>query len=183
MHPISAQSPGVLTASSAAKIDLLAPVARFSLRARGDLAPFSQALGLSLPAKIGMRAKQGEVEVLCLGPDEWVILAATDQAPGLAAAMAAIYPAYPHSFVDISGREITLAITGSCATELLTLGMPRDPESILPGEGRRIAFDGMTVVLWRDEAEAYRMDIWHSFAPHLLGLLETGCRELAAEPA
>ena len=90
---------------------------------------------------------------------------------------------HPHSLVDISAREVTLTIEGPKAAELLTLGCPRDIATIAPGEGRRTLFDGATVVLWRDAADRFRMDIWNSFAPHVAQLLQTGCKELAAEPA
>ena len=72
---------------------------------------------------------------------------------------------------------------GPKAAELLTLGCPRDIATIPPGEGRRTLFDGATVVLWRDAADRFRIDVWNSFASHIGHLLETGCKELAAEPA
>ena len=172
-------SPGLLVETSAACIHCVTPTARLSLRARGDLSPLEQALGLSIPQKIGQRASVGDIEMLCIGPDEWTIVASN--AEPIVSACGAIYETSPHSLVDISGREVTLEIKGSQATELLTIGMPRNPDSIATGEGRRVAFDGMSVVLWRDAEQSYRMDIWNSFATHLFHLLETGCREFAAE--
>ncbi len=102
---------------------------------------------------------------------------------GILSSCAEVYATLPHSLVDVSGREVTFLIDGPRATELLTLGMARDPDSIAAGEGRRTNFDGVTVTIWRDAESAYRMDVWHSFAPHVRHLLETGCRELAAEAA
>lgn len=180
-HPLSARTPGVLAQVGETRVHLADPVARFSLRARGDLAALDTALGLTLPRRIGRRADAVGRSALCLGPDEWVIHAPVDDAPAIVAACAGVYDALPHSLVDVSGREVSLVIEGPRAAELLTLGMPRDPESIAPGEGRRIKFDGVTVILWRDAPDRFRMDIWHSFAPHLLGLLDTGTREFAAE--
>ncbi|MCA8883116.1 MAG: sarcosine oxidase subunit gamma [Rhodobacteraceae bacterium] len=180
-HPLSLVSPGTLAQTAAARVALRAPCARLSLRARGDLAPLDAALGLPLPRQIGQRAGTDGREALRLGPDEWVLLDAPDRAAAIEAACAAIYDTAPHSLVDISGREVTFGIDGPRAVDLMTLGMARDPDSIAPGSGRRTAFDGVTVVLWRDGDTAFRMDVWHSFAPHVLHLLETGCRELAAE--
>ena len=179
--PVSSFTPQTLAETSAARVQLAAPRARLSLRARGDLSPLNTALGLTLPDRIGQRSTAGEIDALCLGPDEWMLQAPEAQAESLQSACAEVYGTLPHSLVDVSGREVTFAIDGPRAVELLTLGMARDPESIAAGEGRRIAFDGVTVVLWRDGEAAFRMDIWHSFAPHVLHLLETGCRELAAE--
>lgn len=179
--PLSALAPTFLIETAAARVALAAPCARLSLRARGNLAPLEAALGLTLPVKIGRRTGAGGVEALCLGPDEWMLHAPEAMVPGIAASCAAVYPNLPHSLVDVSAREVTLVIEGARALELLTIGMPRDPESIALGEGRRTNFDGVTVILWRDDETRFRMDVWHSFSVHLLHLLETGCRELAAE--
>lgn len=190
-QPFATMAPTVLIETAAARVSLAAPTGRLSLRARGDLAPLNAALGLSLPTKIGQRAETetnadadgaGPLQVLCLGPDEWSILAPLDTVGDLQAACAAVYASLPHSLVDISGRETSLVIDGPRADELLSIGCPRDLDSIPVGEGRRTNFDDVAVVLWRDGPTAFRMDIWHSFSSHLYQLLETGCRELAAEP-
>jgi len=139
------------------------------------------ALGLSLPGRIGQRSAEGALEALRLGPDEWVLLARPEDAESLTAACAAVYPDLPHSLVDISAREMTFVIEGDRATELLTIGCPRDIATIPTGEARRTVFDGATVILWRDAPTRIRMDCWNSFAPHLYELLEIGAREIAAE--
>ena len=179
--PLSSLEPSVLAESAAARVTLAPPRARLSLRARGDLKPLETALGLTLPGRIGQRAEAGEVGALRFGPDEWMLHLTEGAVDGVLSSCAGVYETLPHSLVDVSGREVTFLIDGARATELLTLGMARDPESIAVGEGRRTNFDGATVTIWRDADSAYRMDVWHSFAPHVLHLLETGCRELAAE--
>ncbi|SNY94141.1 sarcosine oxidase subunit gamma [Cohaesibacter sp. ES.047] len=177
--PISSITPGVLASSHAAEVTLAAPCGRLSIRARGDVAPFSAALGLSLPGKIGSIASNGETRAICLGPDEWALHMASDAVPTIIEAFAGLYAENPHSLVDISGREISLLISGPQATDLLTIGTPRDIASIPVGEGRRTLFDCATVVLWRSSETRFQMDIWNSFAPHLIGLLKTGCAEFA----
>ena len=180
---ISSLAPGVVVETSAARVSVLGGEGRLSLRARGDLAALNAALGLTLPDRIGRRAAAGAVEAIRLGPDEWTLLVAADAVAGVAAACAAAYAAHPHSLVDISGREVTLLIEGPKAVELLTLGCPRDIAAIPAGEGRRTLFDGASVVLWRDAADRFRIDVWNSFAGHVADLLETGCKELAAAHA
>ncbi|GHG99164.1 sarcosine oxidase subunit gamma family protein [Pseudodonghicola xiamenensis] len=179
--PISSFMPGVLTASAAARVGFAHRCARFSLRARGDLAPLEAALGLSLPDRIGQRTSAGEREVLCLGPDEWVLHAPESDATAITAACAGVYADHPHSLVDISGREVSFVIDGPRGAELLTLGCARDLDTIAVGEGRRTLFDGATVILWRDADNNFRLDCWTSFATHLFHLLDTGVRELGAE--
>ena len=177
---LSPLSPGVLVETSACVVRLAPQTARLSLRARGDLSSLEAALGMTLPDRIGRRAKAGDLEALRLGPDEWLLLAPESDAEKLFAACAVVYPDNPHSLVDISAREMTFVLEGEGAAELLTIGCPRDIASIPEGGARRTVFDGATVILWRDAPTRYRMDCWNSFAPHLLQLLETGAREIAA---
>lgn len=175
-------TPGPLATSSAASVTLLAPVGRFSLRLSETDAPaLSRAIGADLPGRIGGRTRVGTTDVLCLGPDEWLILVAEADAPRLTEACARLYAEVPHSLTDISDREVSVLIEGPKAAELLTLGCPRDIDRLKEGEGRRTLMDGATVVLWRDGAQNFRLDVWRSFAPHVIALLETGCAELAAE--
>lgn len=175
-------TPGPLAESGAVSVSLLAPIGRFSLRARAaDMPVLSKAVGVDLPTKIGARANIGTVEILCLGPDEWHVLVAESDAPRLVERCASVYADAPHSLTDISDREVSVRIEGPKAAELLTLGCPRDLDRIAEGEGRRTLMDGATVVLWRDGKDSFRLDMWRSFAPHVVALLETGCAELAAE--
>lgn len=162
-------------------VEELAPIGRLSLRVRApERAAVSAALGLDLPGRIGDRAETDEVAALCLGPDEWVLTAPEAARDRIVAELAAVYPAAPHSLTDISDREIGFRIAGPGAATLLSIGCPRDLDRLEPGRGVRTLFDSVTVVLWRDGPELFRMDAWRSFAPHVRGLLETGRSELAA---
>lgn len=174
---ISSLNPGRLVSSAGVDIDLLPLGGRISLRARGDLTPLEGALGLPLPPRIGARNQKAGIEALCLGPDEWVLLV-NGGADDVMAALAGL--AHPHSATDISAREVVLQIEGAGAATLLSIGCPRDIASIPEGQGRRTVFDGVSVTLWRDGPDCFRMDIWNSFAPFVIQTLETGCRELAA---
>ncbi len=171
-----------LASSRAATVSLLAPVVRFSLRVGADERDaLSSALSVPLPARIGQCSRQGETEILSLGPDEWLVLASESKAAGIMEACAAIYADAPHSLTDISDREVTLLVEGPKADELMTLGCPRDLDHLPEGEARRTVFDGVSVVLWRDGLQRFRIDVWRSFAPHVMSLLTTGCGELALE--
>lgn len=184
MNPaLAALTPGASVATTAARVSVAPPRGRLSLRARAGLDALEAALGLPLPARIGRRTQAGELEAIRLGPDEWTLTCPSASVAGMEAACAAIYATHTHSLVDISGREVSILVEGPRAAELLTLGCAREIEAIPVGEGRRTLFDGATVVLRRDSADRFRLDAWRSFAPHLLHLLETGCRELAAEMA
>ncbi|MCF3975032.1 sarcosine oxidase subunit gamma [Paracoccus salsus] len=161
------------------QIEELAPAARFSLRVRPDgRAALAQALGLDLPGGIGDRTADGGREALCLGPDEWLILA--PEAAPLAKAAASVYADAPHSLTEISDREITLRLSGPQVLDLLASCCPRDVEAMPEGRGCRTVYDSATVTLWRDGPTEFRMDVWRSFLPHVLGLMALTKAELQA---
>lgn len=178
----NAFTPGPIVASGPVKLTLMAPVARFSLRLRAANIPVvSKAIGVDLATTVGERATSGATETICLGPDEWTIITKPDDAETLVKACADVYGSATHSLTEISAREVTVRIEGERAAELLTIGCPRDIDSIPVGGGCRTVIDGVTVVLWRDADQSFRMDIWRSFALHVIDLLCTGCKEFAAE--
>lgn len=157
----------------------LAPALRLSLRVKpAHRATLGQALGLDLPLRVGERAQSGDTQALCLGPDEWLILA--PEGAALADAARAVYAAAPHTLVDISDREVTLRLTGPAVLDLLAACCPRHVAAMPVGSAARTVFDSATVVLWRDGPADFRMDVWRSFAPHVRSLLAQVQGELAA---
>lgn len=167
--------------SVAVSIEDVPPTARFSLRVRETgRAAAGDALGLELPTRIGDVARQGERAAVCLGPDEWLVTAPESARDGIASAFADLYERTPHSLVEISDREVTFRVSGPGALTVMTIGCPRDLSRVAPGRAVRTVFDNASVILWRDAEDAFRLDVWRSFAPHLRDLLDTGRAELAA---
>lgn len=154
---------------------------RLALRVRpGNRAALAGALALDLPASVGLRARAEGAEVLCLGPDEWVVLADADapRAAALVAASGEAHARIPHSLVEISDREVTLRLSGPQALTALTTACPRDVEAMPVGQGARTLFDTATVTLWRDDRQEFRMDVWRSFLPHVRAILGQVTTEL-----
>lgn len=166
-------------AAAAIRIEDAAPALRLSLRVKpAHRDAVGRALGLDLPARVGQRAQAGDIQALCLGPDEWLI-AAPEGAP-LADAARAVYADAPHSLVDISDREITLRLSGPAVLNLLAACCPRNLAAMAVGSAARTVFDSATVILWRDGPADFRMDVWRSFAPHVRSLLAQAQAEIAA---
>ncbi|MFZ1470264.1 MAG: sarcosine oxidase subunit gamma family protein [Paracoccaceae bacterium] len=160
-------------------VAVLPPVARLNLRiAPSDLAAASAAFGLPLPGNIGQGAAKADRAAWCLGPDEWLLHAAETDQTAVTAAFAAVRAASPHSLTVISDREFTIAITGPRAQELLTVGCPLDLSRMAPGTAKRTLFDSAQVVLIRDAEDAFRIEVWRSFFPHVHELLGIATREL-----
>lgn len=171
----------VTTATSAgATVGRLPPVARLNLRVRPEgEAAASKALGVTLPGRIGEGATGGARSAWKLGPDEWLLHAPEPEEAAIAAAFAAIRHDVPHSLTVISDREVTLSVTGAGAAELLSTGCPIDLSRLGPGQAKRTLFDSVQVVLIRDSQDAFRLEVWRSFAPHVEDLLQLAARELA----
>ena len=156
------------------------PVARFNLRiAPADLAVASKAFGLSLPTKIGQGAQKADRAAYCIGPDEWLLHASEADQQAVVAAFDKARAKTPHSLVVISDREMTIGINGPAAAELLSVACPLDLSRIPVGGAKRTVFDYAQVVLIRDSEDAFRLEVWRSFVPHVQGLLQIATRELA----
>ena len=162
-------------------LGFLPAVARFSLRiAPADLATASNAFGFELPSRIGEASGKGSRRALCLGPDEWLLWAGEAEQGAIEEAFAASYGAAPHSLVSIGDREVGLFVEGPEAATLLSVGCPIDLDRLAVGSGKRTVFDGVQVVLFRESAERFTLEVWRSFVPHVWELLNTANRELIA---
>ncbi|WP_425101418.1 sarcosine oxidase subunit gamma [Tropicibacter sp. S64] len=169
-----------VTSFAGVSVTQLAPVARFNLRiAPSDLGVASQAFGIDLPTRIGQGTRNGDRAAYCIGPDEWLLHAAEADQPSIVAAFDKARAGTPHSLVVISDRELTIGITGPAARELLSTGCPLDLSRLTVGGAKRTVFDSAQMVLIRDGEDAFRIEVWWSFYPHVRGLLDIAARELA----
>ncbi|ABG31328.1 sarcosine oxidase subunit gamma [Roseobacter denitrificans] len=164
----------------AVSVSVLPPVARFNLRiAPADLSVASKAFGLDLPGKIGQGAKKGDRAAYCIGPDEWLLHAGEADQEAIVAVFDAVRAKTPHSLTVISDRELTIGIKGSAAIDLLAVGCPLDLARMAVGTAKRTVFDYAQIVLIRDAEDAFRVEVWRSYFPHVHGLLEIGVTELS----
>jgi sarcosine oxidase, subunit gamma len=169
------------TAPGPVSIGFLPETARFNLRIDpASLEAASEAFGLALPSRIGEASSQGSRRALCLGPDEWILWAGEAEGGAIEDAFASLYDTAPNSLVSVSDREIALFLQGPEAATLLSVGCPIDLDRIAPGSGKRTVIDNVQVVLFREAAERWTLEVWRSFLPHVWELLNTANRELAA---
>lgn len=160
-------------------VSTLPPVARFNLRISPcDLAEASRAFGLNLPDRIKRSVSRKDRAAWCLGPDEWLLHGPQVEQAAIVAAFAAMRASVPHSLTVISDREITIGISGPGAVDLLSVGIPIDLAHLPPGTGQRTVFDCAQVVLIRDGAQDFRVEVRRSFFPYVRERLETARAEL-----
>lgn len=157
-------------------IELADEKARFSLRLReANISAFSEATGLSLPSQIGATDISNDQIIMCLGPDEWQLIAS----PGAKSQVketCAKYTASPFSLVDVSHRNVAFHISGERAVDLINVGCPLDLDlAAFPvGKCTRTIFERTEIVLMREAEQKFHTEIWRSFAPYFLSVLSNG---------
>ncbi|RUM98436.1 sarcosine oxidase [Pseudaminobacter arsenicus] len=167
---------------SALAIAMADDCTRFSLRiAEEGIAQAGKAFGVALPKQIGGMTAAGGRLALCLGPDEWQLMAPLDERDALEAAFAALYAKVPHSLVDISHREVGIVVEGRDAALALRSACPLDLDEMAVGSATRTIFDKAQIVLIRQGQDSFRIEVWQSFADHVWGILQAAGREIALE--
>lgn len=117
----------------------------------------------------------GERAGLWLGPDECLLLApATTGAAVLLGELRAAIGSVAHSLVDVSHRQVGLAIHGPHAERILNGACPLDLslDRFPVGMCTRTVFAKAEIVLWRTEEQRFRVEAWRSFAPYAAALLQ-----------
>jgi sarcosine oxidase subunit gamma len=155
-------------------VALLPPAARWVLRGADPArAAAAQAFGTAIPATACRAATHGGRAALWLGPDEWLLIAADGAAAILGAALNEALQGLPHSLVDVSHRQVALALDGPQAATLLAAGCPLDLDArAFPvNMCTRTVLGKAEIVLWRTAADAFRIEVWRSFAAYLSAFL------------
>lgn len=142
-------------------IALAPPMARYSLRAR-QAQTLETLLGVKVPEKIGAT----EAEIMCLGPDEWLMRAAAGTIIPMGEAEAV-------AVADVSERSICLIIEGARAAEILMSGCPLDLDKIPVGRATRTIFETVEIIVIREADCRFQVEVWCSFASWLWTALTT----------
>ncbi|MBK8631520.1 MAG: sarcosine oxidase gamma subunit [Sphingomonadales bacterium] len=148
--------PAAPAAYSGVTITLAPPMRRWSLRAKSRQA-LETHLGLSLPRKIGETLG----DIACLGPDEWLWRAVDVEPKETGAGL-------PLSVVDVSERSVGIILEGHAARAMLNAGCPLDLERFAVGRMTRTIYEGVEIILSRESETRWSVDVWRSFAEHLL---------------
>jgi sarcosine oxidase, subunit gamma len=149
--PLSAETfsaPGVT-------VSLAPPMARYSLRVR-EAKALETLLKVKLPRKIGTT----EGGIACLGPDEWLMRAATGTAIPTGAGL-------PLAITDISERALCFIVEGPRAAETIMSGCPLDLGTFAVGRATRTIYETVEVILIREAEDRFQVEVLRSFAPWL----------------
>lgn len=150
------------------------PGARFVLRGgEAAIGAVANALSLELLGPVN-RAISGEAcAALRLGPDEWLLVGAASIRDELAARVAAAVTGHACALVDVSHRSLGLHVSGPGAADALASGCPQDlGDAAFPvGKCSRTVFAQASVLLWREDAQTWRLETERSFMPYVLTCL------------
>lgn len=163
----------------AVAVDRLLAAARFSIRG-GDTAigAMGAAVGLAFPRDACRAAERSGLAALWLGPDEWLLIAEGGDHDDLYARLTTV-STEPASVVDISERQVAIGVSGPKAVDVLAAfnALDLDEAAFPVGMCTRTLFGKAEVVLWRKADDAFRIEVWRSFAPYVLGCLAEATRE------
>jgi sarcosine oxidase, subunit gamma len=157
----------------------LPPATRYILRGGPEVRAAAEgAFGVGVPARPCRARAQGGRAALWLGPDEWLLIAPEAAARVVAAALSAALDGRPHSLVDVSHRQTAFNVSGPEAALLLSAGCPLDlDESAFPVDMcTRTMLAKAEVVLWRTAPQAFRVEVWRSFAAYVSRYLAEAAR-------
>jgi sarcosine oxidase subunit gamma len=154
------------------------PTSRFIFRGRpAAIAKAGQAFGVALPEAACAANSAGERAALWLGPDEWLLLAPSQQRDAIEDDFRETLGALPYSLVDVGERQIALTLEGPQAAVLLNCGCPLDFDEIPVGFCSRTVLGKAENVLWRLAPERFHIEVWRSFASYVRLLLAEAGRE------
>ncbi len=149
---------------------LLPPATRFILQCGKEARDAAgRGFGLAMPETACRAEIAAARAALWLGPDERLLIAPAGLEEGLAGELEAALDGMPHSLVDVSHRQVALAVAGPAARDLLTYGCPLDlDDAAFPvGMCTRTLMGRADVALWRSSPEEYHLETGRSFAAYV----------------
>ena len=130
---------------------------------------------LGFPLEPNTWARAGEREVLWLGPDEWLVVGASDDAGALTVELETRLSGTHHSSVDVSANRTVIELTGAGRLELLSSACPIDLDPGVWTDGRCAqTLFGAAPVLLQERGDATRLFVRPSFAAYVVDLLLAG---------
>ena len=126
-------------------------------------------LGLALPTEAGTSARSGDVTVLWLGPDEWLVVAPPGAAEQLTGQLRSAIGTEHASVVDVSAQRTTLLLGGSRVRDVLAHGCSLDlhPSRFPAGACAQTMLAHAPVILLALPAGEFWVLVRASFAAYL----------------
>jgi len=132
--------------------------------------------GIDLPLAANTYATQGDLRILWLGPNEWLIMGPDDtRAEAICASLRQELAGQFAAVVDISHTRTVIEMSGAKARDILVRGISLDlhPSVFKPGQCVQTGLSRANVILAQtDDAPSYDILVLNSFADYLWRWLE-----------
>jgi len=145
-----------------------------------------KALGLALPtsACTSVTSQKG-VEMMWMGPDEWLIVAPSDDAKDYQKQLHGTLKGLHVALVDVTESRTVIRLSGQCARTVLDKGCPIDlhPSSFGPGQVVNTLMARAHIILHQikddenTQSPCYEIYVHRSFAEYLWSWIEDASRE------
>ena len=159
-------------------------VAMVDLWADPDGPAASQAsaiLGLDLPTTPSTYVSNNTLTVIWMGPQEWLITAATRSGAELEAQLRAAVGEHGGAAIDVSAQRTTLRLSGPDARDVLAKGcsLDRHPRGCSKGTAAQtmLGLAGVVLIALDDAGTDYRILVRASFARYLADWLIDAAEE------
>ncbi|MGQ9364946.1 sarcosine oxidase subunit gamma [Azospirillum sp. ST 5-10] len=181
--------PPVLPAGTLSLVELTPPG---QINLRGDPADprFARAVGGVLDCVLPLTANTvqavGDVTVLWLGPDEWLVLTAPGAESALIGRLCAALADLHAAVTDVTGNRALFRLSGPLARETLLKGCSLDlhPRSFRPGQCAQTLLARAGVILRQvDEAPTYDLLPRRSFGEYVWAWLADAMTEYGGRTA
>ncbi|MFI6406123.1 sarcosine oxidase subunit gamma [Streptomyces sp. NPDC050548] len=143
------------------------------------------ALDLSLPLEPNTVVRSGELRVLWLGPDEWLVVGPPDTQRDLEDRIRAASGDEHVAVTDVSAQRTTLLVSGARARDLLSHGCPLDLHPRAFGAGRcaqsTVARTQVVLVARDEPGSGFWVLVRSSFAGYLTDWLLDAAAEYIQE--
>ena len=143
-------------------------------------------LDIILPTLPNTALMTAKLTVLWCGPDEWLIMAATDRAEALVSDLKAALKDEHSQVTDISGGNTVIDISGSSARALMRKASTIDfhPREFAVGKCALTTFAHANAAIYQyDDTPGYRIVVRRSFADYIGVWLMDAAREYQAAPS
>ena len=126
-------------------------------------------LGFAPPLTPNTVATSGDLRILWVGPDEWLIVGGADQAKAIEQPLREAVAGASASVVDVSASRTVLLIQGELAREVLAHGIAIDlhPRAFPPGRCAQTRLVKAPVIIERSADGTFNLYVHTSFATFL----------------
>ena len=147
------------------------------------VAAVAMVLGQHLPVESNTMSIGGHC-VYWLGPDEWLIVTAYDDADGLLTPLLALQEEHHVAVTDVSGGNILLRLTGECVRDVFAKGCTLDfhPDAMPAGHCAQSGLAKASVLIGHiDDEPTWDIVVRRSFSEYLCLWLQSAGEEYGVQ--